>query len=128
MTEKAAQFQAALIVDSREHAAHGVVALTLRHPEGRELPAWRPGAHIDLLLPGGMTRQYSLCGDPADRRTYRIAVLRERASRGGSEYVHDQLAAGQRIEIRGPRNNFGLVPPTATSSSPAASASRRSCR
>jgi len=110
LTEQGAEFEAALIVDRRDRAADGVVALTLRHPEGRELPAWRPGAHIDLLLPGGMTRQYSLCGDPADRRTYRIAVLRERASRGGSEYVHDQLAAGQRIAVRGPRNNFELVP------------------
>jgi ferredoxin-NADP reductase len=77
LTEQGAEFEAALIVDRRDRAADGVVALILRHPEGRELPAWRPGAHIDLLLPGGMTRQYSLCGDPADRRTYRIAVLRE---------------------------------------------------
>src|SRR6201982_3836162 len=110
LTEQGAEFEAVLIVDRRDRAADGVVALTLRHPEGRELPVWRPGAHIDLLLPGGMTRQYSLCGDPADRRTYRVAVPREPARRGGAEYAHDQLASGQRIAVRGTRTNFQLVP------------------
>lgn len=75
--------------------------------DGAALPTWEPGAHIDLALPNGLTRAYSLCGDPADRGRYRIAVLRERAG-GGSEYVHGSLAVGDSVEVRGPRNNFVL--------------------
>ncbi|GAA0634589.1 hypothetical protein GCM10009547_43320 [Sporichthya brevicatena] len=98
------------MVDAREEVADGVVSLTLRHPLGKELPAWRPGAHVDLLLPGGLVRQYSLCGDPDDRSSYTVAVLRATDSRGGSEYVHEALRPGVAVRLRGPRNNFELVP------------------
>ncbi|MFF7393508.1 PDR/VanB family oxidoreductase [Streptomyces scabiei] len=99
-----------LIVDSREFVADGVLALTLRHPLGEELPLWEPGAHIDVLLGPGLERQYSLCGDPADRHTWRIGVLREPDGRGGSAYVHTELARGDKVRVRGPRNNFALEP------------------
>lgn len=89
--------------------AEGVVTLTLAHPDGERLPDWAPGAHVDVLLPGG-TRQYSLCGDRWDAHHYRVGVLRERGGRGGSAHVHDELAEGDLVGVGGPRNNFGLVP------------------
>jgi ferredoxin-NADP reductase len=97
-------------VHGREQAADGVVLLVLRDPDGAELPAWTPGAHIDLVLGDGLVRQYSLCGDPADRTTWRIAVLREPGGRGGSAFVHDELHPGTAIVTRGPRNHFPLHP------------------
>ncbi|MGW4396231.1 PDR/VanB family oxidoreductase [Amycolatopsis nivea] len=90
--------------------ADGVVSLDLADATGKPLPSWEPGAHIDLVLPNGVERQYSLCGPPGERAYYRIGVRRERASRGGSEYVHAFLRPGQRIAIKGPRNNFGFSP------------------
>ena len=87
--------------------ADRVISLELTDPFGGMLPPWTPGAHIDLLL-GDVVRQYSLCGDPADRFSYRVAVLREDQSRGGSAYVHDALRPGQFLEIGGPRNHFEL--------------------
>jgi ferredoxin-NADP reductase len=97
-------------VGSRVDAADGVVSLVLRHPEGDPLPVWAPGAHIDLLLDNGLVRQYSLCGDPADRGAWQIAVLRAPEGRGGSSYVHDRLREGSAVRVRGPRNNFPLRP------------------
>ncbi|WP_319943019.1 PDR/VanB family oxidoreductase [Nocardia aurantia] len=76
---------------------------------GEDLPRWDPGAHIDLHLPGGLTRQYSLCGDPGDRRRWRIAVLHEPAGRGGSRYLHGPVRAGTGLRAGMPRNNFPLV-------------------
>jgi ferredoxin-NADP reductase len=99
-----------LTVVSRTEGAEGVVVLDLRDPLGTELPAWAPGAHIDLNLPDGVIRQYSLCGDPADRSVWQIGVLREPTGRGGSVYVHDELTEGSEVDVRGPRNNFPLVP------------------
>ncbi|MCC5475390.1 PDR/VanB family oxidoreductase [Streptomyces barringtoniae] len=99
-----------LAVEKREFAADGVLALALRDPLGRELPSWEPGAHVDLLLGPGLERQYSLCGDPADRSAWRIAVLREPAGRGGSARVHEQVGEGTRVRLRGPRNHFRLEP------------------
>jgi ferredoxin-NADP reductase len=98
-----------LRVDRRDAEADGVVVLELHDPSGAPLPAWAPGAHIDLTA-GPAVRQYSLCGDPADRSRWRIAVLRETTGRGGSQYVHDKLAAGDLVDVRGPRNHFGLEP------------------
>ncbi|MGR6973996.1 PDR/VanB family oxidoreductase [Streptomyces cynarae] len=103
-------YEVELVVDRREPAAEGVLALTLRHPLGEELPAWEPGAHIDVLLGPGLERQYSLCGDPADRQTWRIAVLREADGRGGSAHVHEQVREGDKVRVRGPRNHFPLQP------------------
>ncbi|GAA3905349.1 PDR/VanB family oxidoreductase [Streptomyces lacrimifluminis] len=103
-----------LTVAARTLAADGVVSLTLRRPDGGALPAWTPGAHIDVLLDGAdggtLIRQYSLCGHPAERAAWQIAVLREPQSRGGSAYVHDRLREGATVRVRGPRNNFPLRP------------------
>ncbi|MGW1271899.1 PDR/VanB family oxidoreductase [Streptomyces sp. NPDC002491] len=99
-----------LVVERREFAADGVLALTLRHPLGEPLAAWEPGAHVDVVLGPGLERQYSLCGDPADRSAWRIAVLREPAGRGGSAHVHDEVRQGDKVRVRGPRNHFALLP------------------
>jgi ferredoxin-NADP reductase len=103
------EYEAELVLARRESVADGVLALTLRHPLGAELPPWEPGAHIDVVLGAGLERQYSLCGDPADRRAWRIAVLRESAGRGGSAHVHGRLREGDGVRVRGPRNHFALV-------------------
>lgn len=97
-----------LVVEERIEAAEGVVALVLSRPDGTDLPEWRPGAHIDLVLTQDLTRQYSLCGDPSDRTRWRIAVLREPDSRGGSSFVHDKLEVGTDVVTSLPRNNFAL--------------------
>ncbi|MGV9676679.1 PDR/VanB family oxidoreductase [Nocardia sp. NPDC003482] len=103
----------ALTVAERRVEAHDtdVISLSLVAPDGRELPGWRPGAHLDLELPSGRLRQYSLCGDPADRRSYRIAVRRIPDGGGGSLEVHEALPVGARVTVRGPRNAFPFVPP-----------------
>lgn len=88
--------------------ADGVVSVLLQPSAGGLLPPWTPGAHIDLVLPTGIQRQYSLCGPVGERSYYRIGVRRERASRGGSEYVHAFLRPGQRLVLAGPRNTFEL--------------------
>lgn len=98
-----------LVVAERVEAADGVVALTLRAADDRPLPTWHPGAHVDLILPNGVTRQYSLCSDPADESSWRVGVLREPESRGGSSWLHDNAVAGTRLEASDPRNNFELV-------------------
>lgn len=99
-----------LRVSRRTVVAEGVVAVELRHPDGRDLDAWTPGAHIDLLLGEGLVRQYSLCGDPGDRSLWRIAVRREPEGRGGSRHVHDVLSENDQVEVSPPRNNFPLRP------------------
>jgi ferredoxin-NADP reductase len=103
-------YEAELVVDRMQSAADGVLSLTLRHPLGEQLPAWEPGAHIDVVLGPDLERQYSLCGDPADRAAWRIAVLREPDGRGGSAYVHEQVRQGAKVRVRGPRNHFRLEP------------------
>ncbi|WP_244472541.1 Rieske 2Fe-2S domain-containing protein [Methylobacterium sp. Leaf89] len=87
--------------------AERVVALELVSEIG-ELPAFEAGAHIDVHVATGIVRQYSLCSDPADPGRYRIAVLLEAASRGGSQTIHDAFHVGRRVRITRPRNQFGL--------------------
>jgi ferredoxin-NADP reductase len=96
-------------VTGKDEAADGVVLLTLQHADGEDLPPWRPGAHIDVILPNGLTRQYSLCGDPADPSRYIVGVLNAPNSRGGSSYIHESLTPGDTVTVRGPRNHFRLV-------------------
>ncbi|MFC8867006.1 PDR/VanB family oxidoreductase [Streptomyces sp. NPDC057148] len=103
-------YETELVVGGRGIAADGVLVLSLRHPLGEPLPRWEPGAHIDVVLGPDLERQYSLCGDPADRTTWRVAVLREARGRGGSAYVHEELRAGDKVRVRGPRNHFRLEP------------------
>lgn len=96
--------------------AADVVGLTLVHPQGADLPAWSPGAHVDVVLPSGLVRSYSLCGDPDDRSCYRIAVLRVADGRGGSQELHRIAGARQGsdgrvvLPVGTPRNHFALVP------------------
>ncbi|MFJ4859051.1 PDR/VanB family oxidoreductase [Streptomyces sp. NPDC088730] len=97
------------VVDRIDEIADDVVAVALRGAAGPLAP-WRPGAHIDLALPNWLRRQYSLCGDPAERDRYRIAVRFEQLSRGGSEYVHRFLKPGRTLEVSLPRNHFPLEP------------------
>jgi ferredoxin-NADP reductase len=103
------EFTADLVVRHRSTPADGVVVLDLAHPEGEDLPRWEPGAHIDLLLSESLTRQYSLCGDPGDSGVWRVGVLLDPNSRGGSRHVHDNLEEGTTVRVRGPRNHFPLV-------------------
>ncbi|MEV4314274.1 PDR/VanB family oxidoreductase [Actinocrispum sp. NPDC049592] len=97
--------QIATIVRQTVVEAEDVVSLRLSAPDWGPLPAWQPGCHIDLELPSGTVRQYSLCGDPDDRFTYRIAVRRLGS---GSQEVH-RLAEGDVVRVRGPRNAFPLI-------------------
>ncbi|MGW0394987.1 PDR/VanB family oxidoreductase [Streptomyces sp. NPDC003042] len=96
----------ALIV-SRTEPADGVLCLTL---ESAELPPWTPGAHVDITLPSGLVRQYSLCGDPADAGRYTLAIRLVEDGRGGSREAHAQLVEGAELELRPPRNRFELLP------------------
>ena len=103
----------ALSVTDRRVVAHDqdVIALTLAAPQGGPLPRWRPGAHLDVHLPSGRVRQYSLCGDPDVLDSYRIAVRRIPSGGGGSVEIHDDLAVGASITTGGPRNAFPLTVP-----------------
>jgi ferredoxin-NADP reductase len=76
---------------------------------GGDLPEWTPGAHIDLLMGPSLVRQYSLCSSTANRAEWRIGVLLDPDSRGGSRFVHDELHVGSTVRVRGPRNAFPLV-------------------
>jgi ferredoxin-NADP reductase len=98
-----------VVVVRKEKIADDAVSLALRGA-GSPLPDWSPGAHIDVVLPSKKVRQYSLCGDPANREEWRLGVLREVSGRGGSAYVCDELADGTRLTVRGPRNHFALAP------------------
>lgn len=88
--------------------APGVLSLDLVAADGRTLPSFDPGAHIDLHLPDGAIRQYSLCGDPSDLSRYRVGV---RAVKGGlcSQFIHHKLRPGELLRISAPRNNFPLA-------------------
>lgn len=92
--------------------ADGIRGLRLLSLDG-DLPPWEPGSHIAIRVPGVGPRQYSLCGDPTERRAFEIAVLRDPGSRGGSTWMH-AVEPGDILEVEEPRNHFRLVPSTAT--------------
>jgi ferredoxin-NADP reductase len=99
----------ALTVVRRRMVADEVVQLSLAAKDGRALPAWAPGAHIDLHLEGGaIVRQYSLCGDPRDRGRWNVAVLLEENGRGGSAAVHRACVEGASLLAGPPVNHFPL--------------------
>ncbi|MFJ2369253.1 PDR/VanB family oxidoreductase [Microbacterium sp. NPDC087665] len=98
-----------LVVSEVIRQTPSIVSVRLASPDGEPLPLWQPGAHIDVQLITRHERQYSLCGDPADVHGYRIAVLREEFSRGGSHYIHSFLRVGSRVWVRPPRNLFTLA-------------------
>ncbi|ABH00477.1 probable dioxygenase (plasmid) [Rhodococcus jostii RHA1] len=107
---QAGEWTRTLVVQERRVVGDRVVELCLAAEDGSALPEWEPGSHVDLLLASGLVRQYSLAGSPQDRSTYRLGVLRELDGRGGSAEVHDTLTAGTPVTVRGPRNNFPLLP------------------
>jgi ferredoxin-NADP reductase len=102
MTEESATD---VVVARRREEADRVISLELRDVTGDPLPKWSPGSHIDVLLPDGGTRQYSLCGTGG----WKIAALYEPDGRGGSAWLHEQVREQDVIQVRGPRNHFELV-------------------
>jgi len=103
------ELETEVTVTGKEIVSEGVVALTFASLDGRPLPHWEPGSHVDLIIPGVPTKQYSLCGDPGDTSTWRLGILRDANGSGASMHVHDTLAEGDVVRVRGPRNNFPLV-------------------
>ncbi|WP_421955918.1 cytochrome P450/oxidoreductase [Polaromonas sp.] len=98
-----------LLVERVTPVADDVVQLRLADPHGKPLPRWTPGAHIDMECGSPeRSRQYSLCGDPEDTSVLEVAVLREALGRGGSQWVHGNLSAGDSVRVRGPRNHFHM--------------------
>ncbi len=89
--------------------AENVLSVRLSRIESDDpLPAWEPGAHIDVYVPDGTTRQFSLCGDPSDLSSWQFAVLREPEGRGGSAFIHDTLRVGDPLLVTRPKNSFAL--------------------
>ncbi|MGB6104632.1 MAG: PDR/VanB family oxidoreductase [Pusillimonas sp.] len=88
----------------------GVRRLVLADQDDWRLPAFHPGAHIDLHLGSGLTRTYSLCNDPADCRRYIVAVKKEHSGRGGSRYIHEALRPGDLIGVSVPRSGLAFAP------------------
>ncbi|MEO7195188.1 MAG: 2Fe-2S iron-sulfur cluster-binding protein [Pseudonocardiaceae bacterium] len=99
-----------LLIGQTTWEADNVLSLRLYSPDGAPLPSWEPGAHIELALSSGRRRQYSLCGEGNDTRSYRIAILQVSGGRGGSVEVHTDARAGRLITVYGPRNHFPLLP------------------
>ncbi|MCC5989577.1 MAG: cytochrome P450/oxidoreductase [Pararhodobacter sp.] len=97
-----------VVVTEARLEADGVQGLVLEDADGAALPGWSPGAHVDLILPSGESRRYSLCGAPGEETRYRLAILREEGGRGGSIWLHENACAGTRLKLRGPRNHFRL--------------------
>ncbi len=89
--------------------AEGICSFELVRTDGQPLPAFAAGSHIDVEIPGGATRQYSLCNDPAETHRYLIAVLRDAGSRGGSVAMHDRVNEGDVLSISAPKNHFALA-------------------
>ncbi|MFQ6325323.1 PDR/VanB family oxidoreductase [Nocardia sp. CWNU-33] len=102
-------FELDLVVEDVRIEAEDVVSLTLTASNGGPLPTWKPGSHLDVFLPSGRQRHYSLCGNPNDRFRYRIAVRRIADGGGGSREVHDALCPGDAVRVRGPRNAFTFI-------------------
>ncbi|QBS44829.1 PDR/VanB family oxidoreductase [Nocardia sp. CS682] len=102
-------FELDTVVESVGAETDDVVTLTLVGRHGQILPSWRPGSHLDVFLPSGRQRQYSLCGDPRDRRRYRIAVRRIADGGGGGSLEMHARQPGDALRIRGPRNAFTYI-------------------
>lgn len=96
-------------VTAKVAEAEGIASFELVDVAGRALPAFSAGSHVDVQLPGGLTRQYSLCNDPGESHRYLIAVLNEPTSRGGSRAMHEQVQVGDTLRISAPRNHFPLA-------------------
>lgn len=100
-----------VLVADKQSVAQDTICLELTALDGAALPAYTPGAHLDVHLPGGLIRQYSLLdATSAAPSRYRIAVLREAVSRGGSVVLHDRVQVGDILQVSAPRNRFALMP------------------
>lgn len=97
-------------VDRRVDEAEGICSFDLVPDQGMPLPVFTAGAHIDVHVEPGLIRQYSLCNDPSEKNRYRIAVLREATSRGGSAGMHERVNVGDTLKVSVPKNHFPLVP------------------
>src|SRR5688500_12408479 len=100
----------AVTVVRKRQEAQDIASFELARADGAPLPAFGAGSHIDVQVPGGFTRQYSLCNDAAEQHRYRTAVLRDPASRGGSTAMHERVNEGDVIHISEPKNHFALHP------------------
>ena len=98
-----------VVVVSRNNEAQGNCTYALASADGSALPAFSAGSHIDVHLPGGLIRQYSLCNHPDEQHRYLIGVLRDPASRGGSQSLHELIKSGDSLRISEPRNLFPLA-------------------
>ncbi|HEX3382967.1 MAG TPA: PDR/VanB family oxidoreductase [Paraburkholderia sp.] len=98
-----------VVVARRRDEAPGIASFELASENGQPLPAFDAGSHVDVHLPNGLVRQYSLCNDPRETHRYLIAVLRDEAGRGGSKAVHELVREGERLQISAPRNHFALA-------------------
>jgi len=96
-------------VAAKRNEAVDICTFELVHVEGKPLPAFSAGSHIDVNLPNGLTRQYSLCNDPGESHRYLIGVLRDPNSRGGSKAMHELVAEGETLRISAPKNHFPLA-------------------
>lgn len=96
-------------VARKQQEAVDICTFELVAEDGGPLPAFSAGSHVDVHLPGGLTRPYSLCNAPHESHRYLIGVLRDPASRGGSQAMHEQVAEGQQLQISAPANHFPLA-------------------
>lgn len=97
-----------VVVAARQDQADGVAVFDLTRPDGSALPAFEAGAHIDVHVADGVIRQYSLSNPPGETARYRIGVLDDPASRGGSQTIHREFKVGKTVRISAPRNHFPL--------------------
>lgn len=97
-----------LRVHRLEWAAEGILIIELRSPDGASLPAFSAGAHIDITLPNGLVRSYSLANDPSETHRYVLGIGLDPASKGGSTFIHRDLRIGQKLAVNAPRNHFAL--------------------
>lgn len=96
-------------VASRTSETNDIITLELVNANGEGLPAFDAGAHIDIHIPGGIIRQYSLCNDPSEKHRYKVGILKDAASRGGSIAIHENIKEGDTLTISTPRNHFPLA-------------------
>lgn len=95
-----------VVVVKKAVEAHNMASFELADPNGAELPAFSPGSHIDVALPGGLVRQYSLCNSSLERNRYVIGVWKDANSRGGSVAMHESVNVGDTLQVSPPRNRF----------------------